>query len=341
MAKHLIDSRFWIDPRIRSLQDTPRHLAMYLLTNERRTTEGLYRLPKALMSDDLGWAAAKVARAVAALQQAGFITYDNPSHTVLIVNALKQLPPAGEKQIAGAINRLAQLPPTPLMTPFYESAVQVAPAFAGQIRKHAARETAGAKLRHLAPYLPDTPTGYPTDTQPIGNRSPSARESSSSSSDSVSDSSSSSRAARDDDDSLRVEPPTAKPDAPTVVLDETITPAAAAAATSLRVQLCQRAGVGGGMRTREVTEHALGQAQRDYRGFAFSEAAAKLLAEHLALLTVRDVRAEIPRLQSLVRGVDDDALVVLEALETAVSRGADNVVAYAAQCLADAKAGAR
>ena len=323
MAKHLIDSRFCIDPRIRSLQDTPRHLAMYLLTNERRTTEGLYRLPKALMSDDLGWAAAKVARAVAALQQAGFITYDNPSHTVLIVNALKQLPP------------------TPLMTPFYESAVQVAPAFAGQIRKHAARETAGAKLRHLAPYLPDTPTGYPTDTQPIGNRSPSARESSSSSSDSVSDSSSSSRAARDDDDSLRVEPPTAKPDAPTVVLDETITPAAAAAATSLRVQLCQRAGVGGGMRTREVTEHALGQAQRDYRGFAFSEAAAKLLAEHLALLTVRDVRAEIPRLQSLVRGVDDDALVVLEALETAVSRGADNVVAYAAQCLADAKAGAR
>ena len=91
------------------------------------------------------------------------------SETVLLCKALKYEAPAGPKQIAGAINRLADVPPTPLFAQLRDAAMGYAPDFGKSLEDALER---GA-LRHHR---------YPTDTPPEGYPLARARSSSSSSS---------------------------------------------------------------------------------------------------------------------------------------------------------------
>lgn len=149
--------KFWQDPMVRRWDDRQKLLAQYLMTCPARTTEGLFWLPKAYASIDLGWSIDGVSKTLRSLCDAGFAEYDDASETVLIRKALKYQAPAGDKQITGAINTLADVPPSPLFSLLRDAAMQFAPDF-GKALDEAL--TCGPLADHVRPF--DTPSeGYP------------------------------------------------------------------------------------------------------------------------------------------------------------------------------------
>jgi hypothetical protein len=158
MAKfHRFFTSFWKDPEIRRWPDHQKLLGSYLLTCPHRTSEGLFWLPHGYVAQDLGWSIERVSEGYSGLKAAGFCAYDDTSETVLLVKALKYEAPAGEKQIQGAINRLAEVPPTPLFSLLRDAAATYAPDFAKALDDAVERG-----VLHHPPHPTDTPPkGYP------------------------------------------------------------------------------------------------------------------------------------------------------------------------------------
>lgn len=170
MAKYQpVSPKFWQDPKVRRWPDHQKLLGAYLLTCPHRTSEGLFWLPHGYVAQDLGWSIERVSEGYSGLQEAGFCAYDDTSETVLLLKALKYQAPAGEKQVAGAINRLADVPATPLFALLRDAAAKYAPAFCKALDD---------ALERGILQLP----GYPTDTPPEGYPLARARSSSSNSS---------------------------------------------------------------------------------------------------------------------------------------------------------------
>lgn len=89
-------------------------LAFYVMSNNWRTTEGLYRLPKALIRSDLRWSARRLKAPLEELITCAFIEYDSDSEVVLLVEALRYQNTANDNMCKGAVRKLRLLPPTPL-----------------------------------------------------------------------------------------------------------------------------------------------------------------------------------------------------------------------------------
>jgi hypothetical protein len=134
-----ISPLFWSDDKVRGWITDGRQqtvlLALYLLTCEHRNLEGLYRLPKAYISDDLAWEAETVAEHMARLLDAEFIEYDEGPRVVFVRNALKYQQPKSKPQIKGAIGVLERLPKTPLLNSLLRVADTHAPTLAKAMRK--------------------------------------------------------------------------------------------------------------------------------------------------------------------------------------------------------------
>lgn len=105
---------FRVSPKLwhESWDNDQRLLALYLLTCEHRTTEGLFRLPQAYVSADLGWSQKRLQKAWDALTKQDFIRYMDG--VVLIVQALKYQAPGNPNQIKAALNALERVPETEL-----------------------------------------------------------------------------------------------------------------------------------------------------------------------------------------------------------------------------------
>jgi hypothetical protein len=161
--------KFWQDPRVRRWSDQQKLLGAYLQTCPHRTTEGLFWLPHGYVAQDLGWGIDRVSEGYSGLIGAGFVAYDDTTETVLLLHVLKDDAPAGPKQIAGAISRLADVPASPLFAQLRDAAARYAPEFA------AALDTAfegGPLANHR----------YPIDTPSEGDENPIDSSSSNSSS---------------------------------------------------------------------------------------------------------------------------------------------------------------
>lgn len=98
--------------------DDTRLVALYLLTNPHRTTEGLYRLPLAYATADLRWKAGRVERALEVLIASDFVRYDVQAQVVWIVKALAWQSPTNPNQVKGAARVLRGLPATTLFEDF-------------------------------------------------------------------------------------------------------------------------------------------------------------------------------------------------------------------------------
>lgn len=109
---------FWSDPSIVRLSDDAKLLALYVLTSPHRTTEGLFRMPKAYAMADLGWSEERFGEPFAELLREGFIEYDETVSVCLIVNALKWQAPENGNQAKAAAKAVSELPDTPLKTRF-------------------------------------------------------------------------------------------------------------------------------------------------------------------------------------------------------------------------------
>lgn len=109
--------------------------AVYVLTNEHRHTEGLYRLPLGYAAEDLGWRMSKVEQEFARLEADDFIEYDQDARVCLIVNALRWQQPQNPNQIKAAVKRLESVPPNRLVHRFATLAATHAERFAERLRE--------------------------------------------------------------------------------------------------------------------------------------------------------------------------------------------------------------
>jgi hypothetical protein len=129
-AYYRIYSDIWLEP----WDEPTRYAAFYLLTNDHRTLEGLYRLPTQYAAADLKWPVGKFEKCFGILRVHGFIEWDEANEVVLVVNALKRQAP-NANQAKRALKFLKKLPDTPLLGRLYQLACEHSEALAGEMRE--------------------------------------------------------------------------------------------------------------------------------------------------------------------------------------------------------------
>lgn len=108
--------------------DNMKIAASYVQTTRHRTTEGLFLLPLEYAATDLGWTPRKFERALNGLVDEGIVEYDKNSRVLLLVMAdlhrfvLQIQAPENPNQTTAAIRKVAELPPTPLLSRFWQLA---------------------------------------------------------------------------------------------------------------------------------------------------------------------------------------------------------------------------
>jgi len=115
-----VESRFWQDEKMRLVSSDARHLMLYLLTSPHRNILGMYFLPIPYACFDLGWDEHRFGKGLSELLGKGCIKYDEENHVVLVINFLKHNPLENQNQVKSAVDKLEQLPQTPLIKDLYE-----------------------------------------------------------------------------------------------------------------------------------------------------------------------------------------------------------------------------
>lgn len=115
-----VESRFWQDEKMRAVSHDARHLMLYLLTSPHRNILGFYFLPSPYACFDLGWDEKRFRKGLQELLQTGLIAYDSDAHIVLLKNYLKHNPLENPNQVKSALEKVDELPETPLMQDFLD-----------------------------------------------------------------------------------------------------------------------------------------------------------------------------------------------------------------------------
>lgn len=106
-----VHTAFWMSTDIHGLSDDAKLLALYLLTCQHTTIAGVYRLPNAYVSDDLGWPPERVSNGLTELLRRGFVTLCGASKWVFVRKFLVWNPPEGPNQWK-AVRRIADSIPS-------------------------------------------------------------------------------------------------------------------------------------------------------------------------------------------------------------------------------------
>ncbi|MFW6280955.1 MAG: hypothetical protein ACOC2I_03780 [Halanaerobium sp.] len=122
MSYNKIQDNFWIDEKVRSWDFKTRMIALYLLSNQHRYSEGFYRLPLSYIAEDMGLKEREILEAFKRLSQDNFIKYDSLNSMILIINALKYQPLQNINHCKAALNKLDELPSSPLLEDFIKLA---------------------------------------------------------------------------------------------------------------------------------------------------------------------------------------------------------------------------
>jgi len=137
-----VSGRFWFDERAVKWPDDLKLFALYILTNQHRTMEGIFVLPVPYMAADLRWPTKKIDHMMMALTGEEFISYDLETSTILIRNALKYQSPENPNQSEACLRRIKELPKSPILREFQMVA-----------RKHCYRKGASASAQAFAQLL--------------------------------------------------------------------------------------------------------------------------------------------------------------------------------------------
>lgn len=125
-----VDVEFWADTI-----DWPadeRDLAIYLLTCEYRNQEGLFRIRTAQIVLDRAWPEERVEAALAGLAGRGWCIHENG--WMLLTKSLRWAPPAGPKQIPGAVKKVKNVPrDSRIWRDFHAAAMTFAPDFGAKL----------------------------------------------------------------------------------------------------------------------------------------------------------------------------------------------------------------
>jgi len=135
MSYNKIQDNFWIDEKVRSWDFKTRMIALYLLTNQHRISEGLYRLPLSYIVEDMELEKEEILKSVERLTADNFIKYDRANSMVLIINALKYQPLQNINHCKAALNKLDELPSSPLLEDFIKQAEKYNSKFYNFLKK--------------------------------------------------------------------------------------------------------------------------------------------------------------------------------------------------------------
>lgn len=105
-----IQSSFWGDPDIRSLDDVSKLMAAYLLTSPHTNGLGCFRLPLGYLSDDLRKGIETVSKGYAELYQTGFLSRCDETDFILIRNFLKWNPISNPKVAKARVKEFDLIP---------------------------------------------------------------------------------------------------------------------------------------------------------------------------------------------------------------------------------------
>jgi len=109
-----IDSIFWQDKKILSISEKARYLMLYFFTTRHRNILGFYFLPIPYACFDLGWDEKQFKKVLDELIKEDLVKYDFETNVIFICNYLKYNPLENSNQVKSAINKLNELPATPL-----------------------------------------------------------------------------------------------------------------------------------------------------------------------------------------------------------------------------------
>jgi hypothetical protein len=138
MKFNKVDTSFWIDEKVRAWDYKTKFLALYILTNQHRYSEGLYRLPKHYIAGDLSISIEEVEQLLNNLIGNGFIAYDEKNSIILIKRALKYSPIINKNHQKSALKKLNELPKSYLFNEFLNLAEQYNNSFAKYLKKELA-----------------------------------------------------------------------------------------------------------------------------------------------------------------------------------------------------------
>ncbi|QNB46839.1 hypothetical protein BR63_11275 [Thermanaerosceptrum fracticalcis] len=130
-----VESRFWQDEKMRTISDDARYLMLYFLTSPHRNIMGFYFLPTPYACFDLGWDEKRFQKGLEELLQTGRVKYDACTHVVLVQNYLKHNPLENPNQVKSAIERLEEMPQTPLFQDFLAVVEQCKKTFIQPLRE--------------------------------------------------------------------------------------------------------------------------------------------------------------------------------------------------------------
>lgn len=125
-----VGARFWDDANDLGWDATTQRVALYILTNKHRWTEGLYRLPASYVTGDLKITGSGLKKALAKLERDGFIERDG--EWLLILKALKWQAPRAESNVKHAVAKV-KVANTPLLARLVELAADLCPPFASAL----------------------------------------------------------------------------------------------------------------------------------------------------------------------------------------------------------------
>ena len=111
-----VSDQYWVRADEDGWSERARTLGAYLMGCTHRTAEGLFRLPKSYICEDLSWDAERLAEPFAELLERGFIQYDERSKWLLLMTALEVQPPENPNQATAAVRRIAGIPLTSPLT---------------------------------------------------------------------------------------------------------------------------------------------------------------------------------------------------------------------------------
>ena len=102
---------------------------LYILTSPHRNMLGLYFLPEPYACFDLGWDSERFRERLGELLRKGCLGYDETVHVVFIKNFLKHNPLENPNQVKAAMDKLDEIPTTPLMKELYEALSDAKPYY--------------------------------------------------------------------------------------------------------------------------------------------------------------------------------------------------------------------
>lgn len=113
---HRFPSKYWTDPDFRALSDDAKLLLFYGRTSQHTNILGCFVLPKAYLTDDLGWTPERLAEPFAELLANGYFSYDDQARLLLIPALIEEDGLDNENQGKAAAKVLAELPKSPLLS---------------------------------------------------------------------------------------------------------------------------------------------------------------------------------------------------------------------------------